>query len=153
MEPNQNNLLSILAISAIFIVAFFTVRYFIQSGAIVPSTNFQKPAETATKTEDASQQQQPVPPYVFWQVEGQECVSCVTLRKNLESVKPNLTDQISFEVKNILDDPELGKQFEINVLPTILVFDAKDQLVFRYDGSLDTNQLMQLFTEMGVVKP
>jgi len=154
MEIKQNNVLGVIILVLILFGAFFGFRYLIMSGGVKPSDYFQKPADTTTApAETEKTTEEPKPPYVFLQVEGQECVSCAELKKNLEQVKPLLNEQISFETVNILDEPEFGEQFQINVLPTILIFDANNQMVFRYEGSLSAEQLTQLFTEMGVKKP
>jgi len=153
METKQNNVLGVVILVVILLAAFFGFRYLTMSGGVKPSDYFQKPADTATTpTETEKTTEEPKPPYVFLQVEGQECVSCVELKKNLEQVKPLLNDQITFETVNIVDEPKFGEEFQINVLPTILIFDANNQMVFRYEGSLSAEQLTQLFTEMGVKK-
>lgn len=153
MESKQKTYIPYVILAVVFLLAFFSVRYFLQTGAIVPSANFNATDQTAQAPQEEEAQVKPEPPYVFWQVEGQECVRCVAQKKALEEVKPNLTGDISFEIKNVLDDAELGEYFDIKELPTLMIFDSKNRLVFRYDGNLDSSQLTELFTELGVVKP
>ena len=153
MESKQKTYTPYVILAVVFLLAFFSVRYFLQTGAIVPSANFYSTDETAQTPQEENAKAKPEPPYVFWQVEGQECVACVAQKKALEEVKPKLTGDISFEIKNILDDAELGEYFDIKVLPTLMIFDAKNRLIFRYDGNLDPSQLTELFTELGVIKP
>lgn len=153
MESKQKTYIPYVILAVVFLLAFFSVRYFLQTGAIVPSANFNTTDQTAQAPQEEEAQVKREPPYVFWQVEGQECVRCVAQKKALEEVKPNLTGDISFEIKNVLDDAELGEYFDIKVLPTLMIFDSKNRLVFRYDGNLDSSQLTELFTELGVVKP
>lgn len=154
MEIKQNNVLGVIILVIILFGAFFGFRYLILSGGVKPSDYFQKPAgSTTTPSETEKTTEKPKPPYVFLQVEGQACVACEDLKKNLEQVRPLLNDQITFETVNIVDEPKFGEEFQIKVLPTILIFDANNQMVFRYEGSLSAEQLTQLFTEMGVKKP
>jgi len=151
MATNTNKLVPFIILLVIFGLLFFAVRYFLHTGAIVPSQEYLKNAETTAKEKQAKMV--PQPPYVFWQVEGEACVSCAAQKKDLDEIKPKLTSDISFETKNIVEDPDLGEYFDIKTLPTLMVFDSKNQLVFRYDGNLDQSQLLLLFKELGVVKP
>lgn len=151
MENKPSQFAPYIVLLVVFVSVFFAVRYFMQTGAIIPSPDYIEKAKTVAQEKAA--QAIPQPPYVFWQVEGQACVSCAAEKKDLEAIKPKLTGDITFETKNIVDDPELGEYFDISVLPTLMIFDSKNQLVFRYDGYLNATQLMQLFTELGVVKP
>ena len=82
-----------------------------------------------------------------------ECVPCKMMAPILEELAEEYRGSVVIEVIDIGDKPEAVKQYGMRVMPTQVFFDAAGSEVWRHEGFLARETIIEKLHEMGVKPP
>ncbi|MBN1591903.1 MAG: thioredoxin family protein [Candidatus Coatesbacteria bacterium] len=68
--------------------------------------------------------------------------SCPQMKDLVGQMQSRFGDGLQTSVIDPSKEPELAKQFRIETLPTIIIFDAKGNLTLRHEGALAEEELL-----------
>ena len=78
------------------------------------------------------------------------CIPCKMMAPILEEVTEEYRGRAIVEVIDVGDKPEAVKQYGMRVMPTQIFFDAEGKEVWRHEGFLPKETIIEKFDEMGV---
>lgn len=76
--------------------------------------------------------------------------SCKQMNELLSSLEKSYRSRLHIRIIDPSEEAEIAKQFKINELPTIFVFDAQGELVFRRAGAMTEDQLRSVLKRIGL---
>jgi thioredoxin 1 len=79
-----------------------------------------------------------------------QCVPCKMMAPILEEVAEEYRGRLIVEVIDIGDKPEAVKQYGMRVMPTQVFLDAEGGEVWRHEGFLSKEAIIEKLGEMGV---
>ena len=82
-----------------------------------------------------------------------ECIPCKMMAPILEEVTEEYRGKVIVEVIDVGDKPEAVKQYGMRIMPTQIFFDAEGKEVWRHEGFLPKEMIIERFGEMGVSPP
>jgi thioredoxin 1 len=82
-----------------------------------------------------------------------ECIPCKMMAPILEELTEEYSGRAIIEVIDIGDKPEAVKQYGMRVMPTQVFFDAQGNEVWRHEGFLPKETIIEKLKEMGVEPP
>ena len=80
-----------------------------------------------------------------------KCIPCRMMAPILEELKREFAGTFEVEFVDIGKSPEAGKPYGIRVIPTQIFYDAKDQELFRHEGFLGKEDILDTWKKYGVV--
>lgn len=78
------------------------------------------------------------------------CIPCKTMAPILEEVAEEYRGKVIVDVIDVGDKPEAVQQYGMRVMPTQIFFDAEGKEVWRHEGFLPKETIIEKFDEMGV---
>lgn len=78
------------------------------------------------------------------------CIPCRQMRPILNEIKKDYSEKASVLLINIYKHEDLAKQYKIQLIPTLVFFDAKGKEVFRHMGAWDKNNIVSKLKEIGM---
>jgi thioredoxin 1 len=82
-----------------------------------------------------------------------ECIPCKMMAPILEELTEEYRGRAIIEVIDISDKPEAVKLYGMRVMPTQVFFDAEGSEVWRHEGFLPKEAIVEKLSEMGVHPP
>jgi thioredoxin 1 len=82
-----------------------------------------------------------------------ECIPCKMMAPILEELTEEYRGRVVIEVIDIGDKPESVKEYGMRVMPTQVFFDAHGDEVWRHEGFLGKEAIIEKLNEMGVEPP
>lgn len=82
-----------------------------------------------------------------------ECIPCKMMAPILEELAGEYRGRVIIEVIDIGDKPEAVKLYGMRVMPTQVFFDAEGNEVWRHEGFLPKETIIEKLREMGVKPP
>jgi thioredoxin 1 len=79
-----------------------------------------------------------------------ECIPCKTMAPILEEVTEEYRGTVIVEVIDVGDKPQAVKQYGMRIMPTQIFFDAEGKEVWRHEGFLPKEMIIEKLDEMGV---
>jgi len=79
-----------------------------------------------------------------------QCIPCKMMAPILEEVAEEYRGRVIVEVIDVGDKPEAVKQYGMRVMPTQILFDAGGKEVWRHEGFLPKETIIEKLSEMGV---
>jgi thioredoxin 1 len=68
----------------------------------------------------------------------------------LDDFKANYADAFTTEFIDVGENPDAGKKYRINVIPTQIFFDAAGKELFRHEGFYGKEDMLKKWQEFGV---
>jgi len=81
---------------------------------------------------------------------AQKCIPCKMMMPVLEDLKTNYTGQLTVEFIDVWKDPDAGKPFKINLIPTQIFYDAQGKEMFRHEGFYAKKDILAKWKELGI---
>ena len=78
------------------------------------------------------------------------CVPCRQLRPILKEINKEYSEKASVLVIDVYKYQDLARQYEIQLIPTLVFFDPKGKEVFRHVGVLDKDKIITKLKEIGM---
>jgi len=82
-----------------------------------------------------------------------ECIPCKMMAPILAELKGEYRGRLIIEIIDVGDKPEAVKQYGMRVMPTQVFFDAEGNEVWRHEGFLPKETIIEKLKEMGVEPP
>ena len=79
-----------------------------------------------------------------------ECIPCKMMAPILEELRVEYRGRVIIEVIDIGDKPEAVKEYGMRVMPTQIFFDAHGDEVWRHEGFLAKEAIIDKLNDMGV---
>ena len=102
------------------------------------------PAETSAATPAASKLPK------FLDLGAGKCIPCKMMAPILEELKKEYAGRMTVEFIDVLKNPDAGKQYGIEMIPTQIFFAADGQELFRHAGFYGKEDILGKWKELGL---
>ncbi len=79
-----------------------------------------------------------------------KCIPCKMMAPILEELKKTHAGQFDVEFIDVWQNPEAGKPYGIEMIPTQIFFDASGKELFRHTGFFGKEDILAKWKELGV---
>jgi thioredoxin 1 len=124
--------------------------------AIILKQNGSSPVDnngTGLQPSEASSQQghtqstKPLPRLVEL---GGTCVLCKMMQPTLDELSREYAGKLQVDILDVLENPDIGTEYGVQILPTQIFFDASGKEIFRHEGFLPKEDVLAKWRELGV---
>ena len=78
------------------------------------------------------------------------CIPCKMMAPILEQLKAEYAGRLRVDVYDVWENPDIGKQFGIRVIPTQIFYDAAGKELWRHEGFISKEDILAKWSELGV---
>lgn len=78
------------------------------------------------------------------------CVPCKMMEPILEELRVEYAGQLQIDFVDVLKETEVAREFDIQIIPTQIFFDAAGKEIYRHVGFLPKEEILAAFQEHGV---
>ncbi len=78
------------------------------------------------------------------------CIPCKAMAPILEDLKKDQAGTIDVEFIDVWKDPDAGKQYGINTIPTQVFYDAGGKEFYRHEGFFAKDEILAVFKKQGI---
>lgn len=125
----------------------------VAAGAIVFLKQGKKtdPAEAAAKAgvEASAPQSNALPRLV--DLGATKCIPCKMMKPILDDLKTTCAETFKTEFIDVWENPDAGKRYGINIIPTQIFYNAEGKELFRHEGFFGKDDILDKWKEFGVV--
>jgi thioredoxin 1 len=79
-----------------------------------------------------------------------KCIPCKMMAPILEELKKEYAGRFEVEFMDVVQDPEMGKQLGVDIIPTQIFYDASGKELFRHVGFFGKEDVLGKWKELGV---
>ena len=79
-----------------------------------------------------------------------KCIPCKMMAPILEEMRKDYAGKLRVDFIDVWQDPDAGKAFNINLIPTQIFFDSNGKELFRHEGFLSKEDILGKWKELGV---
>lgn len=79
-----------------------------------------------------------------------KCIPCKMMAPILEDLKQTLVGKLEVQFIDVWQNPDAGKKYGINVIPTQIFYDAQGKELFRHEGFFGKDDILAKWKEFGV---
>jgi len=79
-----------------------------------------------------------------------KCIPCKKMAPILEELKKEYAGTFDVEFIDVWQNPEAGKQYDVEMIPTQIFFDATGKELFRHVGFYGREDILAHWKELGV---
>ena len=79
-----------------------------------------------------------------------KCIPCKMMATVLEELKKEYAGKLEVEFIDVWKNPDAGKQYDIEIIPTQIFFDAGGKELFRHVGFFAKEDILAKWKELGV---
>ena len=79
-----------------------------------------------------------------------KCIPCKMMKPILDDFKAHYADHFTTEFIDVWENPEPGRKYGINVIPTQIFFDAAGKELYRHEGFFGKEDILAKWKEFGV---
>jgi thioredoxin 1 len=80
-----------------------------------------------------------------------KCIPCKAMAPILEELKADYADEFEVVFIDVWKNPEAGKEYEVQMIPTQIFFDADGNELFRHTGFFGKEDILAKWKELGVL--
>ena len=91
---------------------------------------------------------QPLPKLV--DLGANKCIPCKAMAPILEELKKEYTGKLEVEFIDVWKNPDAGKPYKVQMIPTQIFFDASGKELFRHTGFFGKEDILAKWKELGV---
>lgn len=81
------------------------------------------------------------------------CVPCRLMKPILEELKAEYDGRVAVIVHDVYQKRGLAREYGVRMIPTQIFFDATGKPVYRHEGFISKERIVNILVEMGVSKP
>jgi len=119
----------------------------IKEASTTPLASVTPPGVEATSA-NAGTQEKALPRLV--DLGAGKCIPCKMMAPILEDLKTTLIGKLDVQFIDVWQNPDAGKKYEINVIPTQIFYDAQGKELFRHEGFFGKDDILAKWKEFGV---
>jgi thioredoxin 1 len=79
-----------------------------------------------------------------------KCIPCKMMKPILDDLKQNFAAQFVTEFIDVWENPDAGKAFGVEMIPTQIFYDAEGNELFRHTGFYGKEDILAKWKELGV---
>lgn len=79
-----------------------------------------------------------------------KCVPCKMMAPILDELRSEFAGRMTIEFLDVMEVPEIGKAFNIKLIPTQVFFDSTGKELFRHEGFFSKEEILSKWKELGV---
>ena len=79
-----------------------------------------------------------------------KCIPCKMMAPVLKELKKEYEGRMEVEFIDVWKNPDAGKAYKINLIPTQIFFDAGGKELFRHEGFFSKKDILAKWKELGV---
>ena len=79
-----------------------------------------------------------------------KCIPCKAMKPILADLKANYAGAFKTEFVDVWENPDAGKQYGINLIPTQIFYGADGKELFRHEGFFSKEDILAKWKEFGV---
>ena len=79
-----------------------------------------------------------------------KCVPCRMMFPVLDELKKEYTGRLNVEFIDVWQNPNAGKQYGVEIIPTQIFYDATGKELFRHEGFFAKEDILAKWKELGV---
>lgn len=79
-----------------------------------------------------------------------KCIPCKAMAPILEELKKDYAGKLEVEFIDVWKNPDAGKPYKIQMIPTQIFFDASGKELFRHTGFYGRDDILAKWKELGV---
>jgi len=79
-----------------------------------------------------------------------KCIPCKAMAPILEELKQKYAGKLEVEFIDVWKNPDAGKPYKIQMIPTQIFFDASGKELFRHTGFYGKDDILAKWKELGV---
>ncbi len=79
-----------------------------------------------------------------------KCIPCKMMVPILADLKKTYVGKMDVQFIDVWENPEAGKKYGINVIPTQIFYDAAGKELFRHEGFFGKDDILAKWKELGV---
>jgi thioredoxin 1 len=79
-----------------------------------------------------------------------KCIPCKMMKPILDELKRDYANQFITEFIDVWENPDAGKQYGIELIPTQIFYDAEGKELFRHTGFFGKEDILGKWKELGV---
>ena len=144
--------LAIVAVLTMTVVAAVTLKQnkdkaSVETNAVAVAAGTNSPVETATvPTTPVANAKLPK----LLDLGAGKCIPCKMMAPILEQMKKDYAGTLDVEFIDVWKNPDAGKQYQIEVIPTQIFYDATGKELFRHVGFFAKEDILTRWKELGV---
>jgi len=81
---------------------------------------------------------------------AKKCIPCKMMAPILEDLMKNYADHFETVFIDVWENPAAGKQYGIKTIPTQIFFDAQGKELFRHEGFISKEDILEKWAELGL---
>jgi len=86
----------------------------------------------------------------FVEIGSVKCIPCKAMAPILEELKKEYAGKLEVEFIDVWKNPDAGKPYAIQMIPTQIFFDASGKELFRHTGFYGKDDILAKWKELGV---
>lgn len=79
-----------------------------------------------------------------------KCIPCKTMAPILEDLKKTYVGKLDVQFIDVWQNPDAGKKYGINVIPTQIFYNADGNEIFRHEGFFGKEDILAKWNELGI---
>jgi thioredoxin 1 len=79
-----------------------------------------------------------------------KCIPCKMMVPILDDLKKTYAGKLDVQFIDVWENPDAGKKYGINVIPTQIFYDAAGKELFRHEGFFGKEDILAKWKELGV---
>ena len=79
-----------------------------------------------------------------------KCIPCKMMKPILDDLKATSSETFKTEFIDVWENPDAGKQYGINIIPTQIFYGADGKELFRHEGFFSKEDILAKWKEFGV---
>ena len=138
---------NIIKIIIVVLIVLSVIGIFIYKNSTNKEMNINK--QESQKTEDVNiySQEEKLPKLI--EFGSTTCEPCKIMEPIIASVKEKYKGKVNVEFINVYKDYELTSKYNIRTIPTQIFLDSEGKLIYRHEGVLYENEIIEKLGEMG----
>ncbi|HOJ39697.1 MAG TPA: thioredoxin family protein [bacterium] len=124
----------------------------LETGALLPEKELSEPAPEATVSEPGKDNRATAEKRLPRLVDlgAGQCVPCKMMAPILEELKREFRGKMEVEIIDVWEDRQAGERYGIRVIPTQIFFDRDGKEVFRHEGFMSREDILETWKRLGV---
>lgn len=114
-----------------------------------PTPSLTAPAESRTEALGAPPSAKALMPRLV-DLGADKCIPCKLMAPILEELKKDYASHFEVQFIDVWKNPEAGKQYGIEIIPTQIFYDARGKELFRHTGFFGKEDILAKWKELGV---
>lgn len=79
-----------------------------------------------------------------------KCIPCKMMKPILDDLKANYADRFTTEFIDVWENPDAGRKYGIEMIPTQIFYDAEGKELFRHVGFFGKEDILAKWKDLGV---